>query len=139
MPKSQKIPKYLVLKGSKNFRGAFGAAKTLYTPIFSVFIAFLGYNWSKNAFLSEKTQNFSKTAPSAPFSGASRPKILQPKPPLEAENLQSKPLPEPSDGKWTPPRKVVKNTVPPIPQNNMFLLHNNLGLWDKMLAPKEPY
>ena len=73
----KKISLYLVLKGSKNFRGAFGAAKTLYTPIFSVFIAFLGYNWSKNAFLSEKTQNFSKTAPSAPFSGASRPKILQ--------------------------------------------------------------
>ena len=59
-----KISLYLVLKGSKKFRGTFGAAKTQYTPIFSVFIAFLGYNYSKNAFFSEKMQKFSKTAPS---------------------------------------------------------------------------
>ena len=43
-----------------------------YIPEFLLFIAFLSNNFS------EKSLKFSKTAPSAPFSGFSRPKTLQP-------------------------------------------------------------
>ena len=92
----QKMPRYLVLKGSKKFCGAYGASKIpLIYPDFCLycgfkkqffekktrefcliqcskillFIAFLRYNFF------EKSPKFSKKAPSAPNFGRFAPKI----------------------------------------------------------------
>ena len=57
----QKMPKYLVLKGSKKFCGAFGAAKkTLYTLIFAFYCTFTKQFFEKNPkiFSKPRKQNF---------------------------------------------------------------------------------
>ena len=56
------MPSYLVLKGSKNFSGAFRVGEHLIYPIFCVFMAILGHLFSKNR------ENFLKMAPQAKLS-----------------------------------------------------------------------